>query len=69
MGASCRDVEEKARQHRVDRDAEARDRPVPSRIKERADAIVEGQLREKSAKKGGEDTDDEVKLVGRPDWQ
>ena len=45
LGAFCREVEEeKVRQLRDDLEAEARERPVPSRIRERAEAMLEMQL-------------------------
>ena len=41
--AVCRGVEEKPRQFREGRTAEAKVRPRPSRITERAEAMVQGQ--------------------------
>lgn len=42
LAAFWREVEEKVRQLRDDLEAEARERPVPSRIKERVEAILRG---------------------------
>lgn len=42
FAAFCRELEEKVRQLRDDLEAEARERPVPSRIRERAEAMMTG---------------------------
>ena len=56
----CRAVDEKGRQARGDRTAAVSDRPEPNRIKERAEAMMEGQLwrermvgRKRDDKRGG----------------
>lgn len=53
LGAFRRGVEERARLDRVVREATVKGRPVPSRIRERADAIVEGNGRKTRSEGSG----------------
>ena len=53
FAAYCRGVVAKARQPREVVEAEARERPEPSRIKERAEAIVTVQLRQETSRGEG----------------
>lgn len=53
FAACCRGVVAKARQPREVVETEARERPEPSRIKERAEAIVTVQLQEERSRGEG----------------